>query len=212
VIGVVDDARQGSVTEPARPEFFVSHRQVPDGVAFDPMLLLRTDGDSTALIGTIRAVIRQLDPLLVLDSVMTMEDRVLASLDRPRAYALVLGALAALALAIAGVGLFGVLSYATAQRTPEIGVRVALGAEWSDIVGLVLRQAATMIGIGLVVGLTLTLAAAESLSKMVYGITARDAVSFTVAPLLIVLVGVAACIVPARRAARVDPVVALRAR
>ena len=212
VVGVVDDARQGDVAEPTRPEFFVSYRQVPDGIAFDPMLLLRTGGDPTAHVGTIRALIRELDSTVVLDSVMTMEDRVMTSLARPRAYALVLGGLAALALAIAGVGLFGVLSYATAQRTPEIGVRVALGAEPRDIVGLVLRQAATMIGVGLVVGLAVTLAVAESLSKIMYGITARDAVSFTVAPLLIALVGVAACVVPARQAARVDPILALRSR
>ena len=200
------------MSERVRPEFFVSYRQVPDGIAFDPMLLLRTTGYPAARIETVRAMIREVDPALVLDSVMTMEDRVMTSLARPRAYALVLGGLAALALMIAGVGLFGMLSYATARRTPEIGVRVALGAEPSDIVRLVLRQAATIIGIGLVIGLTVTFVAAESLSKLLYGITARDAVSFTVAPLLIALVGAAACVVPARRAARVSPLLALRSR
>ena len=93
-----------------RPEFFVSDRQVPDGIAFDPMLLLRTTGYPAARVETVRAMIREVDPMLVLDSVMTMEDRVMTSLARPRAYALVLGGLAALALMIAGVGLFGMLS------------------------------------------------------------------------------------------------------
>ncbi len=212
VVGVLNDVRQGALTEPARPEFFVSYRQVPDGIAWDPMLLLRTDGDPTTQIGTLRALVREVDPLLVLDSVMTMEDRVMTSLARPRAYALVLGALATLALAIAGVGLFGVLSYTTVQRTPEIGVRVAMGAEPRAIVGLVLRQAVMMTGAGLLVGLLVTVVVAESLSKILYGITARDAVSFTFAPMVIVLVSVAACVVPARRAARVDPVRALRSR
>jgi putative ABC transport system permease protein len=210
VVGVVDDVRQGHVTEPARPEFFVSYRQVPDGIAFDPMVLLRTRGDPTPLIAAMRDVIRRVDPVVVLDSVMTMEDRVMASLGRPRAYALVLGGLAALALVIAGVGLFGVLSYTTVQRRPEIGIRVALGAASRDIVRLVVGQGAMLIGAGLVVGLTLTLLSAGLLSKFVYGINARDAISFTVAPIVIAGVGIIACVVPARRAIRTDPAEALR--
>jgi putative ABC transport system permease protein len=212
VVGVVDDVRQGDVTEAPRPEFFVSYRQVPDGIAFDPMLLVRTDGEHAMDTGTLRGLVRELDAGLVLDSIMTMDDRVMTSLVRPRAYALVLAALASLALAVAGVGLFGVLSYTTAQRTPEIGVRVALGARPRDIAGMVLRQAMTMIVLGLIAGLTLTLVAAELLSKLLYGVTARDFVSFTLAPLAIALVAVVACAGPARRAARVDPIRALRMR
>jgi ABC-type antimicrobial peptide transport system permease subunit len=211
-VGVVDDARQGDITEPAQPEFFVSHRQLPDGVAFDPMLLVRMQGNTTIDVATLRALARDVDPLLVLDSVMTMEDRVSASLARPRAYAFVLGALATLALVIAGVGLFGALSYSTAQRIPEIGVRLAIGAPPRTIVGLVLRQAIAMVAVGLAIGMTVTLTAATALSKVLYGITARDEVSFTVAPLMIAFVAVAACVVPARRAARVDPLRALRSR
>ncbi len=212
VVGVVDDVRQGDITEASRPEFFVSYQQVPDGISFDPMLLVRTNGDPARHIGTIRAFVREHDPSLVLDSVMTMEDRVMTSLARPRVYALVLGALATLALAIAAVGIFGVLLYATARRTPEFGVRLAVGAEPRTIVRLVLRQAAVMIGVGLLVGLAVTLATAESLARILYGITTRDALSYAVAPALIALVGLAACIVPARRAARIDPVKALQSR
>ena len=115
------------------------YRQVPDGIAFDPMLLVRTDGERAMDPGTLRGLVRELDAALVLDSIMTMDDRVMTSLVRPRAYALVLAALATLALAVAGVGLFGVLSYTTAQRTPEIGVRVALGARPRDVAGMVLQ-------------------------------------------------------------------------
>lgn len=212
VVGVVDDVRQGDVAEAPRPEFFASYRQVPDAIAFDPMLLVRTDGGPTNDVATVRTLVHDVDRSLVLDSIMTMEDRVSRSLARPRAYALVLGGLAMLALGIAGVGLFGVLSYTTAQRTPEIGVRVALGAEPHDIVALVLRQATTIIGVGLAAGLTATFFAAESLSKILYGVTARDAISYTVAPAAIALVAAVACVVPARRAARVDPVRALRSR
>lgn len=212
VIGVVDDVRQGDLGEAVEPEFFVSYRQVPDGVAFDPMLLLRTDGDPTRHVGTVRTLVREVDGSVVLDSVRTMEDRVMTSLARPRAYALVLGGLALLALAIAGVGLFGVLSYTIARRTAEIGVRVAVGADPRAIAGLVLRQAMVVIGVGLVIGLTVTLVAAELLSKILYGIASRDPISFTLAPVLIGLVAVAACVVPARRAARVDPIRALRSR
>jgi putative ABC transport system permease protein len=212
VVGVVDDVRQGDVTEQPRPEFFVSYRQAPDAIAFDPMLLVRTDGEHAMNAGTLRGLVRDLDAALVLDSIMTMDDRVVTSLVRPRAYALVLGALATLALAVAGVGLFGVLSYTTAQRTPEIGVRVALGARPRDIAGMVLGQAMTMIVTGLIAGLTVTLLAAELLSKLLYGVTPRDFASFTLAPLMIALIAVVACVGPARRAARVDPVRALRRR
>lgn len=212
IIGVVDDVRQGDISEPTRPEFFVSYRQFPDGLPFDPILLVKTNGDPTQHVGTLRSLASALDSSLVLDSIVTMEDRVVTSLARPRVYALVLGALATLALAIAAVGIFGVLLYTTARRTSEFGVRLAVGAEPSAIVRLVIRQAFAMIGVGIVVGIAVTLAAAESLARILYGITTRDATSYALAPVLIVVVGLAACIVPARRAARIDPVKALHSR
>lgn len=211
-VGVVEDARQGDLADPPRPEFFVSYRQVPDGMAFDPMLLIRADGDEAFIANTVRRFVRELDSSVVLDSVMPMEDRIATSLARPRAYAAVLGALAVLALAIAGVGLFGVLAYTTARRAAEIGVRVALGAGPGRIVALVLHQAAVIVGTGLFIGVAATLVLAESLSTVLYGVAARDFVSFACGTVVIAIVSAAACVVPATRAARLDPVRALRLR
>jgi ABC-type antimicrobial peptide transport system permease subunit len=117
---------------------------------------------------------------------------------------------AAFALLIAGVGLFGVLSYTVAQRTREIGVRTALGANARDIIWLVLRQAAVIAVIGIVVGLWTSFAASRYLNSFLYGVDPHDTVSFGAVSVLVVIVTVAACIVPARRAARVDPLQALR--
>ena len=148
---------------------------------------------------------------LALDSVMTMDDRVMTSLARPRTYALLLAGFAAFALAIAGVGLFGVLSYSVAQRTREIGVRTALGAQARDIVRMIFRQGLGITALGVVTGLLVSAASARSLSTFLFGVTAFDATSFLVVPVVLAVVAVAACLVPARRAARVDPLQALRA-
>jgi len=156
--------------------------------------------------------VRNEAPAIALDSVMTMEDRVMTSLAKPRLYAVVLVGFAVFALLIAGVGLFGVLSYAVALRTREIGVRTALGAQARDIVWLVLRQAAVIAVIGIAVGLWTSFAASRYLSAFLYGVEPHDAVSFGAVSILLVVVTVAACIVPARRAARVDPLQALRVR
>jgi ABC-type antimicrobial peptide transport system permease subunit len=114
------------------------------------------------------------------------------------------------ALAIAGAGLFGVLSFGVAQRTREIGVRSALGARASDIAALVLRQAVLIVSAGLVIGVSAAVFLATSLSKVLYGISPYDATSFIVGPVLVAFVGFVACLAPARRAARVDPLIALR--
>ena len=129
---------------------------------------------------------------------------------RPKAYALLIGALALFAVAIAGVGLFGVLSYTTSQRTREIGIRTALGATPGDVVRLVVRQALTMAVAGLIVGLVTAYVAAEALSKMLYGVTPHDALSFTTVPIVLSAVAAVACAIPARRAARLEPLRALR--
>lgn len=212
VVGVVDDVQQGSVGEPTRPEFFLSYRDLPDRIPFDPMLLIRFTDDRIVDADTLRAMVRELNPAVVVDSIVTMEDRVMTSLAKPRAYAVVLGGLAALALAIAAVGLFGVLSYTIAQRTREIGVRIALGAQRRDIARLVFRQVAITVGLGVAIGVMVTAVGAGSLSTFLYGIVPHDPMSFAGAILGIVVVTALACAVPLRRALTVDPIRALRAR
>ena len=142
---------------------------------------------------------------------MTLEDRVAGTLSRPRLYAVLLGTFAAFALAIAGVGLFGVLSYTVAQRAREIGVRTALGAQVRDIVGLVIGQSMAIAGAGLAAGLIASFWLTGALQKFLFGVTPHDTVSFVAVAALLLAVSVLASIVPARRAARVDPVKVLRA-
>jgi putative ABC transport system permease protein len=212
VVGVVDDVRQGSVTDPPQPELFLPFRQIGcTNAVSDPVVVVRTAGDPLPYTAILRDLLRQQSPTLALDSVMTMDDRLLTSLARPRTYALLLGGFAVFALAIAGVGLFGVLSYSVAQRTREIGVRTALGAQARDIARLVFRQGLAIAGAGVAVGLLTSAAAVRSLSAFLYGVTAFDAASFVAVPFILAAVTVVACLVPARRAARVDPLRALRA-
>ena len=167
-------------------------------------------GDPSALAPAVRAIVREQAPALVLDSVMTMEDRLMSSLSRPRAYALVLGGFAMFALAIAAVGLFGVLSYSVAQRSREIGVRTALGAQTMDIVALVLRSGMAITAAGLAGGLAAAALLVESLSKILYGVGPFDPATFVVVPVVLALAAALACVAPARRAARIDPIRALR--
>jgi putative ABC transport system permease protein len=211
VVGVVDDMRQGPVTDSPQPEVFIPFRQIACTNAVpDPVLLVRTAADPSPYAPMLRDLFREQAPSLALDSVMTMDDRVMTSLARPRTYALLLGGFAMFALAIAGVGLFGVLSYSVAQRTREIGVRTALGAQTRDIVHMVFRQGLAIAGAGVALGLLMSAAAVRSLSAFLYGVASYDAASFIVVPMVLAAVAVVACLVPARRAARIDPLRALR--
>jgi predicted permease len=211
VVGVVDDMRQGPVTDAPQPELFIPFRQIACANAVpDPVVLVRTAADPSPYASVLRDLLRQQAPSLALDSVMTMDDRVMTSLARPRTYALLLCGFAMFALAIAGVGLFGVLSYSVAQRAREIGVRTALGAQTRDIVRMVFRQGLAIAGAGVALGLLMSAAAVRSLSAFLYGVAAYDAASFIVVPVVLLAVAVVACLVPARRAARIDPLRALR--
>jgi putative ABC transport system permease protein len=219
VVGVVDDMKQGGLqtgafvatADSAQPEMFSSYRQFPEMRTDTIFLVARAGSDPSALTPAVRAIVRELAPALVLDSVMTMEERVMASLSRPRAYALVIGVVAAFALTIACVGLFGVLSYNVAQRSREIGVRTALGATSAQIVRLVLRSGTTIVAIGLATGLGAAALLVRSLSAILHGVQPFDPLTFVAVPAFLLLATAAACIAPARRAARIDPLRALRA-
>jgi predicted permease len=220
VVGVVDDMRLGStgnetsmfggVLDSPMPEIFVSHRQWPFPID-DVIVVIRSADDPAALAAEARAIVRAEDRTLPVDSVLTMEDRVAASLAGPRSYAVFLVGFALCALAIAGVGLFGVLSYTTSQRTREIGLRSALGATRRDLLALVGEQALMITCAGVAVGLGAALVLSQSLSALIYGISARDALSFLVVPLALIVVSILACAAPAWKATKIDPLVALRA-
>jgi len=212
VVGVVNDLRQGDVTDPERAEVFVSYRQADNAFrAATPVLVIRTAGDPEPYIASLRAILREQDASVLLDSVMTMDQRVATSLAKPRTYAALLGAFAGCALVIAGVGLFGLLAYSVAQRTKEIGVRMALGAVGRQIMALVLRQTLAIICVGLALGMAASFVLSGLLRRFLYGVTTHDSFTLLAAAALLAVVGVAACLIPVRRATAVDPLIALRA-
>jgi putative ABC transport system permease protein len=221
VVGVVDDMRQGTlesqpglsfggVADPRQPEMFFVPAQWDSPIA-TLLFVVRTNGDPASLASAARSIIRDEEPAQPVDSIMTMEERLVESLAGPRTYAIFLSGFALSALAIAGVGLFGVLSYTTSLRTREIGLRTALGARRRDVIGLVVRQAVAITAAGLVVGVSAALALSQSLSTLLYGVSARDTFSFVAVPLLLIVVAVMSCLAPAWRATRIDPIMALRA-
>jgi putative ABC transport system permease protein len=209
VVGVVEDVRQRNVTGAAEPEVLLTFRQV-ENRPFDASIVVRTSGDPLALASDLRAIARSAEPSLALDAVMTMEDRVMGSLAKPRLYAALLSAFALVAALVAGAGLFGVLSYSVAQRSREIGVRTALGAQRTDVIALVLKQAAVITGAGLIAGLGAAAILVRWISALIYGVSARDPLSFAGVSMAIALAAGLACVIPARRAARIDPLRALR--
>ena len=218
IVGVVDDMRQGGLQtagfvttlDAAQPEMFSSYRQFGEMRVESIFFVARTTGDPAALAPIVRTIIREQAPALVLDSVMTMNDRLMSSLARPRAYALVVGGIAGFALAIALVGLFGVLSYSVAQRSREIGVRTALGAQTRDVVALVLRTGVTITAAGLALGLAGAFLIGRSLSRILYGVSPFDPMTFVAVPIVLMGAAALACVAPARRAASIDPIRALR--
>ena len=211
VTGVVDDVRHRGATDPPRPEIYACECQIDAGVETStPILLARTTGDPEALVPTLRSLVSEADPAVALQSVLTMDDRVAANLASPRLDAVLVAAFALLAALIAVVGLFGVLSHTVAQRVREIGVRTALGATPGAIVRLVAGQGLAVTAVGLIAGLGASFLLARELETFLFGVGIHDAASFVLVPLALLGVAALACALPARRAARIDPLKALR--
>jgi predicted permease len=211
VVGVADDMRQGGMMESLQPEIFIPYAQAacPAAVA-EPVIVVRTSGDPTGHAATLRHLVREEEPSLVLDSVMTMDQRVMQTLAKPRLYAIVVVALGAFALTIAAVGLFGVLSYSVAQRSREIGIHMALGARPANVALLLVRQVAVIAAIGIGAGLWLSYAAGRWMMTLLYGVAPHDAATFAGVAVLLLLVIALATVIPAARAVRIDPVRVLR--
>jgi putative ABC transport system permease protein len=183
---------------------------LPHGRAGAGVLLVRASRDPVLLAPTIRAAVRELDPGLAVFGVEPLEETVSRSVSERRFTMLLLGLSAALALVLAAIGIHGVLSYAVAQRTREIGVRVALGARPWRVVRLVLMEGLVLSAAGLAIGLAGALALTRLLASLLYGTTPTDPATFVGVMLFLIVVALAASYVPARHATRVDPVVALR--
>ena len=211
VVGVVDDVRYVTSVEPPPPEMYFSYRQLNGRVKVPVVtLLLRSEGDTARLASAMRLAVRQADARLVPEAVMPMDDRVMRGLARPRLYAILVGGFAVLSLVIAAVGLFGVLSYVVAQRTRELALRAALGAQPLNLLWLVLQQGIAATSAGIVAGLMVAAAFARSIAALLYGVTPYDGLTFVAVPITLLLVAASACTAPAVRAARLHPLRGLR--
>jgi predicted permease len=207
IVGVVDDVRYMSSAESTHPEIYYSYLQLHRRVLMPVLtLMVRTAGNPEDLVSTLRAAVRGADAGMAPDSIFTMEERMLRYLARPRLYAVVLGGFAAFSVIVAGVGLFGVLSYVVSQRSRELALRMALGAQQMDVIRLVFRQGMVITVIGLGAGLLASFALSRFIAAMLYGVTPYDAITYLVVPIVLLSVAAAACFAPALRAARLDPI------
>ena len=207
IVGVVTDLRQDGLDKIPRPEFFRPHSQSPTGSL---IYVVRTRSDASALIPALRASIWKTSPDQPFYAVTTMDELVSDSLKARRFNLVLLAAFAGLALILALTGVYGVMSFVTRQRTHEIGVRVALGAKAHDIASLVLKHGFKLAIIGTVIGAVAAFALTRLMSALLFGITATDPVTFGVVLVLLPAIALLACYLPARRAMKIDPLVALR--
>jgi len=207
VVGVARDGKYRSLGETPHPYIYQPVLQ-----SYDPKmtLVVRTTGEPQTVVASVREQIRALDSNLPITNVKTLRDQVDLSLFPSRVAAWTLGGFGVLALLLAAIGIYGVVSYSVAQRTREIGVRRALGAKESDVLRLVLGEGFFVIALGLAFGLLLAFAATRVIAGFLYGVAPTDPLTFVGVPLLLGLVAFVACYIPARRATRVDPLVALR--
>jgi putative ABC transport system permease protein len=218
IVGVVGDVKFGGLNTESDPEVYVHYRQLPEsfmqpGVG-SMALVVRGAGNPSELAGMVRQQVAALDQNIPVSPVLTMDEVLSGSLAPRRFNLLLLSAFAVVALLLAAVGIYGVLSYWVEQRTREIGIRMALGASASDIFRLVVFRAMSAVAVGLVAGVLVALALARllssTLSGLLFGVRATDPATFAVVTLLLALVSLVACYVPARRAIRVEPTTALR--
>jgi putative ABC transport system permease protein len=208
IVGVVGDIKMMSLEGEIRPAVYVPHAQLTLGLM---TLVVRTEQDPLSLVGTVRTTVQGIDPELPLADVMTMEEVVDVTLARPRTVAVLLTAFAIMALVLAAVGVYGVMAYSVAQRTQEIGVRMALGATPQAVFRMVLGQAFRMISIGVAAGLVAAVVLTRLLKTLLYETEPLDAWTFAATVVVLIAVAIVASYVPARRGTRVAPVEALRA-
>ena len=207
IIGVVKDVKYASLTEEMKPIAYYPHAQRPGPLS---NFVVRVSGAPDSVIPQVRQTIKQVDNNLPINEVVSLSEHVGRSLVQQKLIARLVSFFGVLALLLASVGLYGILSYTVARRTNEIGIRVALGAQSRNVLSLILREALLMVGLGLAVGLPVVFATTRFASTLLFGLTATDPLSLTVAALLLVVVGTIAGYLPARRATKVDPLVALR--
>ena len=207
VVGVIRDVRHWGLDRPVNPEMYLPLPQyLSNGLTF----VMSTDGDPAALASAVREELRRVDPDLPLSNVRTMDEVALRSVAARRTGMLLLGTFGALALILAAAGIYGVMGHLVALRTSEIGVRMTLGAQPRDVMGLVLKEGLLQAVLGLAIGLSAAVLLMRSFQTMLYEISPADPATLGAVVVLLLSTALIACIVPARRAMRVDPVTALR--
>jgi putative ABC transport system permease protein len=207
IVGVVGNVRHLGLDSQPRPELYYHAHTVPP---FGPVLVIRAKGDPKALISLARAKVRELDSELPLSNVNTMEQLVSQSIAQRRFGMFLLASFAALALLLAAIGIYGVISYSVAQRTREIGVRMALGARTVDVLKLVLENGLRLATVGLIIGIVGALFLTRLMTRVLFETRPTDFLTFVIVSAGLLLVAFFACYIPARRATKVDPLVALR--
>ena len=207
IIGVVKDSKYQSLTEPPHPNAYYIHSQIPLPLN---NFVIRYSGSAGAVIPQVRRAITEVNRNLPIDGVISLSEHIGLSLAQERLVARLATFFGLLALLLACVGLYGVLAYAVAQRTNEIGIRIALGAMRRDVIWLVLREALALVGAGVVIGLLASLAATRTVPTLIFGLKPNDPMTIAAATLLLLAVAALACYAPARRASRVDPMATLR--
>jgi len=207
IVGVVSSVRHGGPGKEPRPEFFLPHTQMP---FLTPTTVVRVAGDPLAIVGAARNEVRAMDREAPIDSVKTLDQYLTESVAQPRFNTLLLALFAGVAMTLTAVGLYGVMAFSVTARTREIGVRVALGARGPDVLRLVISQGMKLTLIGVAIGLVAALALTRLMKGLLFGVTPTDPATFALIALLLVSVAMLACYLPARRATKVDPMIALR--
>jgi len=211
IVGVVSDIKNAGPVAPPAPEFYWTYRQAGQGTTSFSMLVRVKGNNPAAVMPEIRAAIRRVDPQAAVARVNPMPEVIASSLGRPRFYLSLLGTFAAVAIVLAVAGLYGVLSYVVAQRTRELGIRSALGSPKSKLVRLVTRDGLFLVAGGIVLGLAGGAAVTRLMVFMLYGVSPLDTLTWTLAVVAMTLAGFFATLIPASRATRVDPLIAIRA-
>jgi putative ABC transport system permease protein len=207
IVGVVGDTKRGSLVEVMDPSIYLPESQRP---WFNAMIVARTESSPVDYTKAVQQAVRETGSDQSLYKPQSMNDAITSSVAQPRFYSQLFGTFAAIAVIMACVGLYGVISYMTSQRTQEIGIRIALGAQKSTVLKLVLSQGMGLVVIGIVLGIGGALAATRFLESMLYGVSTRDILSYFSVSVLLAAVALFACYIPARRATKVDPITALR--